>query len=116
MANVETYEITCLYSIVAETSPLLQGGNVVVVQQPVQSSPPKFRDYPIDLVDDKGNRYTTEVRYVNGLLTWVAVGITCLVAGIYTYYCVSFRHSGKSGQSRVLGMWGAPNLRHFCCS
>ena len=54
----------------------------VVVQQPVQSSTPKFREFPIDLVDDKGNRYTTEVRYVNGLFTWLAVGITCLVAGM----------------------------------
>ena len=32
-------------------------------------------------MDEKGNRYTTELRYVNGLLTWIAVGITCLVAG-----------------------------------
>ena len=33
------------------------------------------------MVDEKGNRYTTELRYVNGLLTWIAVGLTCLIAG-----------------------------------
>ena len=77
----------------AETTPLLQnvplapqtaGGATVIVQQPTPASP-KFRDFPVVIIDDKGNQYTTELRYVNGLLTWVAVGISCLVAGIYKY-------------------------------
>ena len=72
-----------------ETTPLLQdvalapeGGATVVVQQPTPSGGPKFRDFPVVVTDEKGNQYTTELRYVNGMLTWVAVGITCLVAGV----------------------------------
>ena len=62
-------------------------------------------------MDDKGNRYTTEVRYVNGLFTWVAVGITCLVAGIYTvtYYSVTVFHPDILvcvwGGGKVWGEW-----------
>ena len=52
----------------------------VVVQQPTPSAGPRFRDIPIVMTDSSGNPYTTELRYVNGLLTWVAVGITCVVA------------------------------------
>ena len=60
----------------------MQGGNLVVVAQPVAQLVLKFNEFPVDMVDSKGNHFTTEVRYVNGLLTWVAVGITCLIAGI----------------------------------
>ena len=50
---------------------------------PPPSTQPVFKEFPVDMVDDKGNRFTTETRYTSGLLTWVAVGITCLVAGTY---------------------------------
>ena len=81
----------------AETTPLLQTVPLtpqtatVIVQQPTPASP-KFRDFPVVLTDDKGNQYTTELHYVNGMLTWVAVGITCLVAGIYISICI-FMHN-----------------------
>ena len=57
----------------------------VVVQQPTPSTGQKFRDLPVVITDSSGNAYTTELRYVNGLLMWVAVGITCFVAGQYIY-------------------------------
>ena len=63
----------------------------VVVQQPTPSTGPKFRDLPVVMTDSDGNAYTTELRYVNGLLMWVAVGITCFVAGqsLTTCTCTS---------------------------
>ena len=62
----------------------------VVVQQPTPSTGQKFRDLPVVMTDSSGNAYTTELRYVNGLLMWVAVGITCFVAGqsLTTYTCI----------------------------
>ena len=70
-----------------EKTPLLHEipPGTVVLQQPV-AQPPKFKEFPVDVVDERGNRFTTEVRYVNGLLTWIAVGITCLVAGTLLYH------------------------------
>lgn len=73
-----------------ENTPLLYGGpaTVVITQPPPTSSQPVFKEFPVDMVDDKGNSYTTEIRYVNGLLTWIAVGITCLVAGAFGLPCI----------------------------
>ena len=59
--------------------------HAVVVQQPTPSTGPQFRDLPVVMTDSSGNQYTTELRYVNGLLMWVAVGITCFVAGQLCY-------------------------------
>ena len=59
------------------------GGAGVVITQPPPSTQPVFKEFPVDMVDEKGNRFTTEVKFVPGLLTWVAVGITCLVAGTH---------------------------------
>ena len=69
---------------VVENTPLIgQHAPAGVVVMPPLSTQPVFKEFPVDMVDDKGNRFTTETRYTSGLLTWVAVGITCLVAGTY---------------------------------
>ena len=52
-----------------------------MIQQIIPSDGPRFRDLPVVMMDSSGNPITTELRYVNGLLTWVAVGITCVIAG-----------------------------------
>ena len=67
---------------VVEKIPLISQGQQGVVVLPPPSTQPVFKEFPVDMVDERGNRFTTEVRYTTGLLTWVAVGITCLVAGM----------------------------------
>jgi hypothetical protein len=74
---------------VLENTPLIgQQAPAGVVVMPPPSTQPVFKEFPVDMVDDKGNRFTTDIRYTNGLLTWVAVGITCLVAGAFGLPCI----------------------------
>ena len=39
----------------------------------------EFRDVPVWIADEKGSRVQTELRYKNGLLTWIAMLILCLI-------------------------------------
>ena len=63
----------------------------MVITQPPPSTQPVFKEFPVDVVDEKGNKFTTEVKFVPGLLTWVAVGLTCLIAGMLAL-CKHYSH------------------------
>ena len=63
---------------------ILSYNAVVVIQQPTPSTGPRFRDIPVIMTDSSGIPFTTELRYVNGLFTWLVVGVTCVVAGEYS--------------------------------
>ena len=61
---------------------------VVTVQPVATEQQVQFRDYPVWITDNKGNQVQTEIRYKNGIFTWVAVGITCLVGLSFGLPCV----------------------------
>ncbi len=61
---------------------------VIIVQPVPVASGPVFKDYPVWISDGKGGQVQTQLRYKNGLLMWVAVGITCLVAANFLLPCL----------------------------
>ena len=75
----------------------------MVIQQPTPSTGPRFRDVPVIMTDTDGVPFTTELRYVNGLFTWVVVGITCAVTGewnirYFMWECGSVYDKGIIGE------------------
>ena len=48
----------------------------------------QFRDYPVWITDSKGNQFQTQIRYKNGFLMWVVVGIVCLIGAAFLFPCV----------------------------
>ena len=69
------------------------------------STEPRFRDLPVVMTDSTGNQFTTQLRYVNGTLTWVAVGITCLVASeTYLHMSSVIRTSGNDTGVLISGV------------
>ncbi len=61
---------------------------VIAVQPVAVAAGSLFKDYPVWISDGKGNQVQTELRYKNGLLMWLAVGITCLIAGSFGLPCL----------------------------
>jgi hypothetical protein len=61
---------------------------VVVIQQPTPSTGPRFRDIPVVLTDSNGVPFTTELRYVCGLFTWLVVGVICVITGSFCCPCL----------------------------
>ena len=64
--------------------PLILSHAVVVIQQPTPSTGTRFRDVPVVMVDSNGVPFTTELRYVSGLFTWLVVGVICVITGRFS--------------------------------
>ena len=69
-----------------------QEAAITITTQPAATEAAKvqFRDYPVWITDSKGNQFQTQLRYKNGLLMWVAVGILCLIGAHFLFPCVGF--------------------------
>ena len=65
---------------------MTQEAAVTVTTQP--EAKVQFRDYPVWITDSKGNQFQTQLRYKNGLLMWVTVGIVCLIGAAFLFPCV----------------------------
>ena len=62
---------------------------VTITTQPAATEAKvEFRDYPVWITDSKGNQFQTQLRYKNGFLMWVTVGIVCLIGAAFLFPCV----------------------------
>ena len=68
---------------------MTQETSVTVTTEPTATEAKvEFRDYPVWITDSKGNQFQTHLRYKNGLLMWVTVGIVCLIGAAFLFPCV----------------------------
>jgi len=66
-----------------------QEAAITITTQPAATEAKvEFRDYPVWITDSKGNQFQTQLRYKNGFLMWVTVGIVCLIGAAFLFPCV----------------------------